>query len=228
MTNSPETQTTQSSAEELAAISFVGSTLAPLFLQDPQTGTATATFAALGALEVEAAAEEWPFADAAEARAALEEIVAGLAGSMTDAGFVADEELTAEYRRLFVGPQALPAPPWGSVYTDYEGVIFGGTTLALREWMRKQGVARKATENTPDDHIGYLLELMAWLANNNPAVLDEFLREHVLTWSSHYFNALYAAAEHPFYRGLAKLAKASLEGIQTVRGIHVKYPEYYR
>ena len=34
-----------------------------------------------------------------------------------------------EYRRLFVGPGHLPAPPWGSVYTDRECVIFGEATL---------------------------------------------------------------------------------------------------
>ena len=47
-----------------------------------------------------------------------------------------NEELVWEYRRLFVGPGHLPAPPWGSVYTDHECVIFGEATLALRAWMR--------------------------------------------------------------------------------------------
>ena len=44
------------------------------------------------------------------------------------AGYV-DEDLYWEYRRLFVGPQAKVAPPWGSVYLDKDQVIFGASTM---------------------------------------------------------------------------------------------------
>lgn len=98
-------------------------------------------------------------------------MVGGLAPSC-DAGengaFAADDDLTWEYRRLFIGPGAKPAPPWGSVYTDRECVVFGATTLELRAWMREHGVARTADEKTPEDHIGLMLALMAWLAQNSP------------------------------------------------------------
>ena len=67
-----------------------------------------------------------------------------------------------EYRRLFVGPAPKPAPPWGSVYTDRECVVFGESTLALRAWMRAQGIARLVDDKTPEDHIGLMLVLMAW------------------------------------------------------------------
>ena len=185
---------------ELEAVSFVGETLAPFFLQDPRTGTAGAAFQAVAQLRAQEAADAWPFADGAEARHALSLMVNGLAD-----GIDADD-LVWEYRRLFVGPAPKPAPPWGSVYTDRECVVFGEGTLELRAWMRAHGVRRTTDERTP----------------------EEFLRLHLLTWSSHFLDQLVEAADHPFYEGLARLAKASLEGIQQARDIDVTYPRFYR
>ena len=207
---------------ELEAVAFAGDTLAPFFLQDPRTGTAGPAFAAMAALDAGAAAAEWPFADEGEARAALGLMTGGLAG-----GCEADD-LVWEYRRLFVGPAPKPAPPWGSVYTDRECVVFGASTLALRAWMRGRGIARLADDKTPEDHIGLMLSLMAYLARSQPEDLDEFLQAHLLTWSSHFLEQLAEAAAHPFYEGLARLAKATLEGVQQVRGLDVTYPRFYR
>ena len=57
----------QDGSDVLEGIAFVGETLGPFFLQDPKTGEAGAAFQALAALDVDAAAAEWPFADEAEA-----------------------------------------------------------------------------------------------------------------------------------------------------------------
>ena len=46
-----------------------------------------------------------------------------------------DESLAEAWQRLFIGPSALPSPPWGSVWLDRENVLFGDSTLALRQWM---------------------------------------------------------------------------------------------
>lgn len=215
-------------AAMLEGVAFVGETLAPFFLQDPRTGDAGASFTAMGYLDPQAAAAEWPFADESEAARGLELMVEGLSGSFGDGTFEADDSLTWEYRRLFIGPAAKPAPPWGSVYTDRECVVFGATTLALRAWMREHGVARATDEKTPEDHIGLMLALMAWIARNQPESLDEYLRLHLLTWSSHFLEQLGEAAGQPFYEGLAWLAKASLEGIQEAFGLEVAYPRFYR
>lgn len=216
-------------SKTLGAISFIGDTLAPFFLQDPKTGVAGASFAALKQLDVVAAAKEWPFVQEEEACIALDLAKRGLEGSCVESGeFEADESITWEYRRLFVGPAAMPAPPWGSVYTDRECVIFGASTLELRAWMRKHGIARTADENIPEDHIGLLLGLMAWLAANQSEDLCDFLRLHLLTWSSHYLDELAAAAQQPFYEGLAKLTNLCLEGIRETLGLQVTYPRYYR
>ena len=212
----------QDGSDVLEGIAFVGETLGPFFLQDPKTGEAGAAFQALAALDVDAAAAEWPFAGEAEARACLALMKEGLAHG------IEDDDLVWEYRRLFVGPAPKPAPPWGSVYTDRECVVFGESTLALRAWMRAQGIARLVDDKTPEDHIGLMLVLMAWIARNQPEDLDEFLQEHLLTWSSHFLDQLIEAADQPFYEGLARLTKASLEGIQAELALDVVYPRFYR
>lgn len=204
------------------AIAFVGETLGPLFLQDPKTGDAGAALQALADLEVAAAAAEWPFAEEAEALSDLGLMKEGLAPGIDN------EDLVWEYRRLFIGPGPKPMPPWGSVYLDRECVVFGTSTLALRAWMREQGIERLADDKTPEDHLGLMLVLMAWIARNRPEVLDDYLRLHLLTWSEHFLDGLAKAAQHPFYEGLARLTNASLEGIRKDRALEVVYPRFYR
>ena len=74
----------QDGSDVLEGIAFVGETLGPFFLQDPKTGEAGAAFKALAALDVDAAAAEWPFAGEAEARACLALMKEGLAHGIED------------------------------------------------------------------------------------------------------------------------------------------------
>lgn len=203
-------------------VMFIGNTLGPFFLEDPRKGNIQEAFNAIAALDPNEAAEEWPFVEVATVQPLLQQMREG-AASGSDA-----EELMWEYRRLFVGPAVKPAPPWGSVYTDRECVVFGRSTLALRAWLREKGIERLGDERSPEDHIGLLLLLMAWIADNKPELLGEYLRLHVLTWSSHFLEQLVEIAQHPFYQGLAGLTKESLEGIQDELKLEVEYPRYYR
>ena len=127
-----------------------------------------------------------------------------------------------------MGPGRLPAPPWGSVYTDHDCVIFGESTLALRAWMRARGIQRLGDERTPEDHIGLMLALLSFLAAERPELVDEYLRDHLLTWAPHYLEGLAEAADHPFYRGLARLTRATLLGMQQERELAVNLPRFYR
>ncbi len=203
-------------------IAFVGETLGPFFLQDPVKGDARAAFEAVAALDPSEAGQAWPFVSDERAAELLAEMVDGLKDGIEDEGLV------WEYRRLFVGPAPKPTPPWGSVYTDRECVVFGVSTLALRRWMRENGIERTTDEKTPEDHIGLMLVLLAWLAENKPELVETYLSDHLLTWSSHFLDQLIESAEQAFYRGLAGLAKESLEGIQAELGLEVVYPRFYR
>lgn len=199
-------------SDEFEAMAFAGEALSPFYLQE-----SGAAFDAFAGLDVDAAAQEWPFVEADVARPALAKMTCG----------ASDEQLW-EFRRLFVGPAKKAAPPWGSVYTDRDKVIFGRSALALHEWMGAHGVKRTAEPGMPEDHIGYQLACMAWLARNKPALVDEYLQLHLLTWAPHFLDELREATTHPFYRGLAELTRATLAGIADARGLEVAEPRFYR
>lgn len=209
-------------ADRMEAVAFAASALAPFFLNDPRTGDAADSFAAMAELDVASAAEEWPFVEEAVAADALGMMREGLAAGADH------DDLVWEYRRQFVGPGRFPAPPWGSVYTDRECVIFGESTLALRAWMRAHGIERTSDERTPEDHIGLMLAMLAFLAQTQPESVDEYLCDHLLTWAPHYLDALEASTTHEFYRGLARLTRATLEGIGEAGGLSVTLPRFYR
>ncbi len=211
-----ETQT-----EIMDAVSFVGHILAPFYLEDPVKGTASDLFTAMAALDVDAAAQEWPFVGQSEVYEMLSLMVKGLKDGTTD-------DLVWEYRRLFVGPNPKPCPPWGSVYTDRECVIFGASTLKLRFWMRENGFERLSDEKTPEDHIGLMLSLMAAIAEQRPDKLEEYLSRHLLTWSKHFLDQMAESSNHSFYKGLALLTNATLEGLKDELSLEVVYPRFYR
>lgn len=213
-------ETSRESIETQAA--FLGETLGLFYLNDPKQPEMNEAFQAFKDLDRDQAAEEWPFVPADTAARYL----ALMQQSIPDD--LPSEDLIWEYRRLFIGPGKKPAPPWGSVYTDWEGVVFGETTLALRQWMREKGIERLADEKTPEDHIGLMLLLMAWIAQNKPEGLEEYLSEHFLTWSSHFLAQLEDAAEQGFYEGLAGLTRSSLEGLQNTLQLEIDYPRFYR
>ncbi|WP_179038184.1 Tat proofreading chaperone DmsD [Limnobaculum xujianqingii] len=147
--------------------------------------------------------EEWPCGAMSEIRAAATLINTGL-------NIEHRQTLDEAYQRLFIGPDALPAPPWGSVYLDRESVVFGNSMLDLRQWQVSLGIEVQQQQREPEDHIGLLLMLAAWLAENQPEQLSTLLSDHVLPWSSRFLALLEERAEHPFYQGIAQLTSITL------------------
>ncbi|MGI6591150.1 MAG: molecular chaperone TorD family protein [Eggerthellaceae bacterium] len=206
-------------------IAFVGTVLGPFYTHDPKRDADTIgpSFQAIADLDVEQAAKDWPFVKAPVAQEALGEMQEGLDDEHSGA------PLAKEYRRLFIGPEHKPVPPWGSVYTDSDQVMFGKTALDLHDWLRRNGIAvKKGDADLPDDHIGTMLEIMAWIAQNKPELLEEYLCDHFLTWAPHYLEEFEQEAKHPFYHGLALLTLESLQGIQRMFGLTVITPRFYR
>lgn len=141
----------------------------------------------------------------------------------------ADEPLPEAWQRLFIGPYALPAPPWGSVWLDRESVLFGDSTLALRQWMRDNAITVEAQQNEPEDHFGTLLMLAAWLSENgHDDARDALLAEHLLPWSQRFLSVLEQEAKHPFYSALAQLARLTLESWRTALPVPVAKKPLYR
>jgi TorA maturation chaperone TorD len=88
--------------------------------------------------------------------------------SQNDVVVVTDwQEVEFAFNRLFVGPAALEAPPFSSVYLDAESLVMGKTTLAVREMYGALGLESPWKNSLPDDHIS--LELDAVLALKHAA-----------------------------------------------------------
>ena len=54
--------------------------------------------------------------------------------------------------------------------------------------------------------------MLSWCVTNGieRAALDELLEEHLLTWTPYFLELFEQGAQHPLYKGAARLAAATL------------------
>lgn len=135
-----------------------------------------------------------------------------------------EESLPQAWQRLFIGPYAR-----GSVWLDRESVLFGDSTLALRQWMRENGIQFEMQQNEPEDHFGSLLLLAAWLAENDRHhECEQLLAWHLFPWSSRFLDVFIDHAGHPFYQALGQLARLTLAQWQAQLIIPVAVKPLFR
>lgn len=194
------------------------SALGACFFASPKTDLGAEALAFVRSVDI---AVDWPFGDDSSRKEAARLIADGV---RLDDG----EALAAEFARLFVGPHALAAPPWGSVYMDRDKVTYGRTWLALRDFMRANGIVSLYEEREPEDQFGRLLTLCSEVARSRPGLLCELLGDHVLCWSGHYLDAFEDAACLTTYRGLAALARLTLDDVASELGIMPARRRFYR
>lgn len=209
--------------------------LGAFFLLDPLSDTARAHpyYAALCSADPHEIVAAW-FSDSGSAgddkTAPPTDMTASLAEMISCAaeGLDPQSALSQEYQRLFVGPYPSPAPPYGSVYTDHDMVLFGHSTSELKAWMRQEGISWEEKEGLPPDHIGTLLTLVAWCCDHKPECVCDLLSRHVLSWAFHYFELLESAANHPFFIALARLSHMVYTQYEELLALDVERPYFYR
>lgn len=188
-------------AQRMSTVSLTGRLLGALFSVSPgvpEGKTLVASFAD-GSWH-----EQWPV---------QHDSLPGLARQFREGVEETNEPLSDAFQRLFIGPWALPAPPWGSVWLDRENVLFGESMLELRQWMDNNGIQVAAGDSEPCDHIGTLLMLSAWLAESgNNTLLEQLLAWHLLPWVDRFLEVFIAEANHPFYITLGELTHLTLAG----------------
>ena len=128
-----------------------------------------------------------------------------------------------DYMHLFVGPAALKAAPWESVYRDAQRLLMTGTTLDVRKTMRAHGFNVQANENVPEDHIALELDYLALLAqealetqqrSENDAcraaleASSQFLEEHLGAWVGDFASTVRENADTPLYVSASQLVSA--------------------
>lgn len=196
------------------ALAFSARVLGALFYFAPDSALAEPL---VGAFRDGEWAAQWPYA--------VENADALSAAFAADS----DESRAQAWQRLFIGPAALPSPPWGSVWLDRENVLFGDSTLALRQWMRENQIAFDVEQNEPEDHIGTLLMLAAWLVENDrQQACEQLLAWHLLPWAPRFLNEFVEKADHPFFTALGQLAQQTLVQWQSQLLIPVADKKLYR
>ncbi|AHK20022.1 twin-argninine leader-binding protein DmsD [Yersinia similis] len=173
-------------------------------------------------------AAEWPYGSEDELMSIAALLAADQSTDHQSAATPLAETLEEAWQRLFIGPYALPAPPWGSVYLDKDIVLFGDSTLKLRNWMLQRHVEVTLKQQEPEDHFGLLMMMAAWLAEHQPVDLPVLLADHLLPWSYRYLALLQSDAGHPFYQGLATLASLTLTHWQHELQVTPAVVELYR
>ena len=121
-----------------------------------------------------------------------------------------------EFNRLFVGPAAVPAPPFASAWTETDRALMGRATMEAREAYHRLGLAVPCEGAIPDDHLAYELEavlvMKAMLATETGApdagaLHAWFVGEHLTRWIPPFVRAV---REHASEGGVAALAADAL------------------
>lgn len=154
------------------------------------------------------------------AAAAVDRMMAVL---QSDVGF---DELAIDHARLFVGPFALLAPPYGSVYLEGERRLMGDSTLAAGECYHEAGLEVAAGFNGTPDHIAVELEFMHFLgvkelealaggnldrAQNFRHKQRAFLERHLAAWVPDFSRSVEEQAQTEFYQCLAVATRLFIE-----------------
>ena len=94
-----------------------------------------------------------------------------------------EEELLVEYARLLVGPNELPAPPYGSVYLEEGRKVMGESTARVMEFYKAEGLSMNEQFQNLPDHITAEMEFMYYLAYHEVEALEKNDREKGLVFS---------------------------------------------
>jgi TorA maturation chaperone TorD len=144
--------------------------------------------------------------------------------------------LIRDYRRLFIGPGHIPAPPWESVYLSIDGLVYDEQTAAVRKFYARYGLQSPKRYTEPDDHFGLEIGFLAHLCTLGLASIQaddaasltshldamrDFLRDHLLLWAPTFLKRVIEHAQTPYYRGAAHLAFGSIDYAAGLLGLEI-------
>ena len=133
--------------------------------------------------------------------------------------------LRNSFTELFVGPGALPAPLWESVYTSPKKLLFQKSTLDVRKSYADEGYRFAGYPVEPDDCLGAELDFLKNLAARMSSALEvsdfkeafrladsqiAFLEGHLLAWVDEFSKNVHEAGLSDYYEAMAKLLVAYL------------------
>ena len=132
----------------------------------------------------------------------------------SDADHVMDAR--CDYMRLFAGIGNSAVRPWGSFYMSNERLSFQAQTLKIREVYKRHGLELVLKNQEPDDHIGYELEFLAYLTEQDKmAEALDFINVYMNPWLFKWLASVEKYSSTGYYQGLAKIVAGGVEYFQN-------------
>ncbi|OZS44233.1 TorD/DmsD family molecular chaperone [Photobacterium sanguinicancri] len=127
-----------------------------------------------------------------------------------------NQALNDDFFLLFEGGEVMVAPPWGSVYLDKEQVVFGDSTVRLRQFLRANNIELNTGMREPEDQFGLMLFAISQLIeqSQDQPLVENLLTEHLLPWCLRYLELVEKHAATNTYQRLAALVKEWCLSIQ--------------
>jgi TorA maturation chaperone TorD len=126
---------------------------------------------------------------------------------------IEENKLTDEYERLFVGPAAIPCPPYEAVWRKdrpkhEQGTVIGKSTEQLKQLYRGLGLQLRPDQVELADHIAIELEALAvaWDSGADPILADGLFCQ-LQRWLPQFCASVVANSYLEFYRILAKITE---------------------
>lgn len=140
-------------------------------------------------------------------------------------------EVAREYTRLFIN--AFPhvvAPPYGSIYLEKDGLVYGRSTTEVVRFYHESGFSLKEDLGDLPDHIAHELEFMAILADRESLVspqerikLEEtqmhFLSRFIYPWVPRFCEKVMQESRSPFYCSLSGLTREFIQFDRNYLGV---------
>lgn len=118
-------------------------------------------------------------------------------------------DVEREFFELFIGVGRGELLPYASFYRT--GFLNERPLADVRSDLERLGVARAKGRFEPEDHVAFLFEVMADMAQGGIAVgadrQSAFFARHIVPWAGQFFDDLAIAPSASFYRPVAELGR---------------------
>jgi len=137
-----------------------------------------------------------------------------------------EADLLVAYAKLFIGPNELLAPPYGSVYLDGEQTVMGDSTMETIRMYEEQGLSLDGEFTNLPDHITAELEFMYYLTFKETEALAKSRWEEALAfietqglffdkflgrWVKPFCDKIKQGTDNEYYASLADCVSIFLE-----------------
>lgn len=151
---------------------------------------------------------QWPVS-----HSSTKELISRLERSIEQQGI---DAIKQDFHLLFVGPGKKLVYPWGSVYTDEEGLLFGPSTMLWEGFCRANEIEIKPDSNEPTDHFALFFAAIAAIlaseyeVSKKLSLIEELLSTHFSPWGEEVLLQITQQASTDYFQCFADLAKREL------------------